>query len=100
MNGGVSVSDPLTVDDVLDAHRFLADYRGDAKSLCPPAGGRKLIEWQLIGVCPDHGKQVNTVTTDSDQTVTADYVVCAGCLLESSVMVRLQAMLILRQEET
>lgn len=96
----MSVSDPLTVDDVLDAHRFLAEYCGDAKSLCPSAGGRKLIEWRLVGFCLRHGKQLNVVTTDSGQTAVSDYVVCAGCLLDDEQLVRLPAALILRQEET
>lgn len=95
--GGAPMSDPFTVNDVLDAHDFLEKYQGDAVELFSFIPPRRFTEWQLVGLCPLHGRQTNTVTTDLGQEP-QNYVVCAGCL-ERSRMTRLAPVLILKITE-
>lgn len=92
------MSDPLTPDDVLDAHDRLAKYDGDAIELFSEITPRRFAEWQLVGLCPLHGRQTNTVTTDLGQDPSQDYVVCGGCL-ERNRLTRLAPVLMIRLTE-
>lgn len=91
------MSDPITVNDVLDAHDILERYGGDAKELFSHITPRIFSEWQLVGFCMVHGRQTNTVTTDLGQEP-MNYVVCADCL-EHSHLTRLVPLLIVRITE-
>lgn len=93
-----NMPDPLTRDDVLNAHDLLKNYEGDVHGLFDGSTKEpdRFTEWKLYATCPIHGEVTNTVSIPAYQTSpVAPHVVCPYCLT-AGVRVYLKCSLVVK----